>query len=120
MAIKRKFDHLDSQFENFLDNVLLEFVETDFTPEKRKVRRAKTDKDDLVFAKTYFPQIFFLEWNDAHHWIAALQTGKYTLSGHPESGKSALATLTQPSMPPAPTETGCGDFITSLIISYSI
>lgn len=85
-----KIRHLDRNFESFLDRVLFETVETELTPEKRRERRERADNDDLEFAKIYFPKIFSAPWTDMHFFIAGLESGKYTLSGFPMLGKTAL------------------------------
>lgn len=85
-----KFQHLDDKFEHFLDGVLLEFVETDFTEEKKAERRKRADADDLEFCKIYFPNIFTLQWNELHLRTANLKPGKYTRSGFRKCGKSAF------------------------------
>lgn len=90
MPKKVDFQTLDQRFEHFLDNVLVEFVESDFTPDKRRARRAAADADDLAFCKIYFPQIFNLPWNDLHLATADLGPGMYTRSGFRKCGKSAF------------------------------
>jgi hypothetical protein len=90
MAEKRKFEQMDQQFEHFLDSVRFEFVETEFTPEKKVDRRKRADADDLEFCGTYFRSIFHLPFNELHRRTANLGPGKYTRSGFRKSGKSAF------------------------------
>ena len=94
MGAKQQFRQLDEKFEHFLDNVLVEVVETELTPEKRAVRRKRADADDLEFCKIYFPRIFNLEWNELHLRTANLAPGMYTRSGFRKCGKSAFSYIT--------------------------
>jgi hypothetical protein len=86
---------LDADFENFLEGILQEVDDSEFTPEKRAQRKLQTATDDLLFAKVYFPQIFELPFNDLHRHIAGLRTGRFTVSGHRESGKTAFTFVTK-------------------------
>lgn len=94
MSATDKFKQLDLRFEQFLDSVLLDFIETDFQPEKRDERRARADADDLEFCKIYFPHIFELPWNELHVRTANLAPGMYTRSGFRHCGKSAVTYIT--------------------------
>ena len=85
-----QLEQLDHRFEQFLDGVLVDYVETELTPEKRDKRRARADKDDLEFCKIYFSNIFDLDWNDAHRFIAECKVGMFTVSGFRKCGKSAV------------------------------
>jgi hypothetical protein len=71
----------------------LEATESDLTPEKRRERRKQTDESALAFARTYFPQVFTEPWSDLHRHMASLEEGRYSISGFPQSGKSAFAML---------------------------
>jgi len=90
MTTNSKLKRLNIDFEDFLDRILFETVETELTPEKKKERRAKADADDLEFAKIYFPKIFDSPWTDVHYHIRNLKTGKHTISGFRKLGKTAL------------------------------
>lgn len=90
MSKKAKFQELDQNFEQFLDNVRIEHVETEFTPEKKKQRLKKANADDLQFCRIYFPQIFCMPFNELHIKTANLQPGRYTRSGFRKCGKSAF------------------------------
>ncbi len=83
----------ESNFEELVERLLFEVKETELTPEKRRERRRAADTDPLVFARTYFAKVFTDEFNAVHHHIAALEKGKYSVSGFPQSGKSAITYL---------------------------
>jgi hypothetical protein len=95
MIPDRQIESLNQQFDSFINALLFDVSESDLTPQKRRERRALADKDDLEFARIYFPQIFSLPWNAAHLWVADLVSGKYTLSGFRKSGKSAIVYITK-------------------------
>lgn len=88
--VKKQIDALSAEFDRWMEARIDVVSGSELTPEKREKRRAKADRDPLFWAKTYFPQIFRLPWNAMHHWIAERPWGRWTLDGHPESGKSAL------------------------------
>lgn len=90
IASANKLRQMDSDFERFLETVLIEAEETELTPEKRKQRRARADADRMAFCKIYYPAIFDAPWNGLHRWLADLDQGKYTCSGFRKSGKSAF------------------------------
>ena len=83
----------DKAFDRFLEEVQFEIATQELTPEKRRQRRKGADADPLVFAKTYFPNVFDLDYSDVHRWIASRPEGRWTISGFPQSGKSAFAYL---------------------------
>ncbi len=84
---------MEAEFDQLLDRLQFESVETDLTPAKRRARRKNTDACDMAFAKTYFPKVFTHEFNDLHRHIASLDVGRYSVSGFPQSGKSAFLFL---------------------------
>ncbi len=86
----KKFQDLDQCFEHFLDTVQTQFVESDFTADKRTARRKRADADDLEFCKIYFPTIFNLPWNELHRKTANVGPGIHTRSGFRKCGKSAF------------------------------
>lgn len=88
---QRQIEALSANFEHWLLEAFAPVSKTELTPEKREKRRAGAENNPLGFAKIYFPQIFSLPWNALHRWMASLGPGCWTCSGHPESGKSALA-----------------------------
>jgi hypothetical protein len=85
-----KFNKLDAEFENLLVDVLSDVNREEFTAKRRSERRKLADASDLEFARIYFPQIFELPFNDVHRHIASLESGLYTISGFPKSGKTAF------------------------------
>jgi hypothetical protein len=93
MARERDIRQAEELFDQLLESVLFEVAETELTPEKRRERRRAADADVMAFAKTYFPNVFSAPFNDAHRHIASLKVGKYTISGFPQSGKSAFGYL---------------------------
>jgi hypothetical protein len=88
---RKAIEALSASFEHWLLEAFAPVSKTELTPEKREKRRAGAENNPLGFAKIYFPQIFSLPWNALHRWMASLGPGCWTCSGHPESGKSALA-----------------------------
>ncbi len=82
---------INEQFENFLDSLAISVSETELTPEKKKLRRAKADPSDSEFCKIYFPQIFNEDFNQCHRTIEKLVSGKYLITGARKIGKSAFA-----------------------------
>lgn len=93
MALSFNQAKADAQFELLLDQILYEVSETELTPEKRRLRRSKADVSPLDFAKTYFPKVFTEDFNRVHLHLASLKEGKYSISGFPQSGKSAFTYL---------------------------
>jgi len=87
---KSKVKSLDAKFEKFLLSIQNDVREDEFQPEKRARRRELADKSDLEFCRIYFPNIFTHEFNGVHKHIANLQIGNHTISGFPQSGKSAF------------------------------
>lgn len=85
-----KYERLDAQFEKLLLDILHGVDEQEFTPEKRAERRALADSSDLQFCAIYYPKIFSAPFNRVHQHIAALKSGKYSISGFPKSGKTAF------------------------------
>ncbi len=81
---------MDRDFDKFLDGVRFNISDSELTPEKRHQRKAACADDPLLWAKTYYPDIFNREWSPLHYHIASLKKGKYTIEAYPESGKSAL------------------------------
>lgn len=88
----KKIKDLDNSFEHFVDNLMLETIESEMTPEKRELRK-KAVVDDLTFAKTYYPEIFDAPWTDAHYHIAKLKKGNHTVSGFRKLGKTAFTII---------------------------
>lgn len=81
---------VNERFENLLDSITLSVAETDLTPDKKKLRRAKADISDLDFCKIYFPQIFDEDFNECHRTISSLKHGNYLVTGARKIGKSAF------------------------------
>jgi hypothetical protein len=81
----------EKDFDSLLDSLTFKVYNSELTAELRKKRRSKADKDDLEFAKIYFPNIFDEPYNAVHRHIAALTSGFYTVSGFRRSGKTAFA-----------------------------
>ena len=81
---------VNDRFENLLDSLVVSVSETELTPEKKKLRRAKADASDLDFCKIYYPQIFDEDFNECHRTIGSLQQGKYLITGARKIGKSAF------------------------------
>jgi hypothetical protein len=81
---------MDRDFDKFLDGVRFNISDAELTPEKRHLRKTACANDPLLFAKTYYPDIFSREWSPLHFHIVGLKQGKYTIEAYPESGKSAL------------------------------
>lgn len=93
MAPRKDLRQMEADFEHLLDRLQFEVADSDLTPEKRRQRRRLADADDLAFAQTYFPNVFTHPFNDLHRHLAGLKAGKYSISGFPQSGKSAFAYL---------------------------
>jgi len=85
-----KIKRLDEEFENFLDKAVVDDSSTGLTPSETKQRRELADNDDLQFARIYFPGIFNEPDNEIVKWLATLESGRYTASGHRRCGKSAF------------------------------
>jgi len=93
MSQKTGFDAYNQKFESRLQDYYRRISDSELTPKKREIRRSKCDGDILAFAKTYYPNIYALPWNDLHRWLASLRSGAYFMEAFPESGKSALGYL---------------------------
>jgi len=83
----------DDKFEDFLNRLTFEQVETDLTPQLRAQRRALADSSGLEFCKIYFPHIFNDVWNPLHIHINSLRSGNYLVSGSRFFGKSAFTLI---------------------------
>jgi hypothetical protein len=90
---KPDIDRQEAELEHVLEGLQMGAAEPELTPEKRRARRAEADADPLAFARIYFPQVFTAPFSDLHRHIAGLETGNHSVSGFPQSGKSAFAFL---------------------------
>jgi len=89
--IKKQEDALNE----LLRTIDFEDTNPELNPESSKARRELADKDDLQFAKIYFPQIFNEPFNELHLHIASLKSGNYTVSGSRRFGKSTFTYITK-------------------------
>ena len=91
MSTRAHHDRLDQDFEQLLDQVEFQAVETELTPEKRRARRKLADRDDREFCRIYFPGIFDSPFNPVHNHIAGLSQGVHPITAFRFAGKSAFA-----------------------------
>jgi hypothetical protein len=84
------FNKLNDDFERFLSSLLEQTSESELTPEKRRDRRRQADASAFDFCRIYYSRIFDIPFNAVHLHIDALESGKYSVSGFPMSGKTAF------------------------------
>jgi len=88
---QREIEAQDKRFEALIRQALFSVSDSEFTPERRAERRADCDGDAMAFCKTYFPRVFTSPFNDLHRHLSALDPGNYSISGFPQSGKTAFS-----------------------------
>lgn len=86
-------DRQERELDTVLERLTLGATESELTPQKRRARRKEADDSPLRFAETYFPGVFTEPWSDLHRHLAGLEEGRHSVSGFPQSGKSAFAFL---------------------------
>lgn len=92
---KKEIEQLDTQFEKFIEQLITQDSESEFTPEKRRERRKQADENIFAFCRIYFPRIFDSPSNAVHRHIAQLEKGNYTVSGFRKSGKTAFTFISK-------------------------
>lgn len=91
--MRRNLAQSEASLDRLLDQLALRIQTGELTPEKRRERRAMADVSDLAFAEVYFPHVFTHPFSELHEHLASLEVGRYSVSGFPQSGKSAFTYL---------------------------